>query len=73
MAIPGRRRSIQISKSQPAKGTHAYRVRGFPALIAYSRGEEVERFHGVQPESFLCHLIDRLVEHHHRDGARFSA
>jgi thioredoxin len=61
---------VDADENMRIAGRH--RVRGFPAVIAYSRGEEVERFHGAQPESFLRHLIDRLVERH-GDGARSVA
>jgi putative thioredoxin len=41
-----------------------HRVRGFPTVVAYSRGEEVGRFHGAQPEHFLRRFIDGVIERH---------
>jgi len=40
------------------------KVRGFPTVIAYSRGVETARFHSAQPLHFLRSFIDKLVEHH---------
>ncbi len=41
-----------------------HHVRGFPTVIAYSHGREIDRFQGAQPDSFLRKLINRLIEHH---------
>ena len=45
-----------------------HKVRGFPTVIAYSRGQETDRFHSAQPENFLRRFIDKLIEHHTADG-----
>jgi thioredoxin 1 len=41
-----------------------HRVRGFPTVIAYSHGQEIERFHGARPKHFLHHFIDDVIERH---------
>ena len=41
-----------------------HKVRGFPTVIAYSHGEEFDRFHSAQPEHFLCRFIDGIIERH---------
>jgi len=41
-----------------------HRVRGFPTVIAYSRGKETDRFHSAQPDGFLRRFIDKLIEQH---------
>lgn len=41
-----------------------HKVRGFPTVIAYSRGQEVDRFHSAQPDHFLRRFIDSLIETH---------
>jgi len=41
-----------------------YKVRGFPTVIAYSHGQEIDRFYGAQPDGFLRTLINKLIEHH---------
>jgi thioredoxin len=41
-----------------------HHVRGFPTVIAYSRGQEIDRFHSAQPDHFLRRFIDDLIERH---------
>jgi putative thioredoxin len=41
-----------------------HQVRGFPTVIAYSRGIEIDRFHSAQTEGFLRKFIDRVIERH---------
>ena len=41
-----------------------HRVRGFPTVIAYSHGKEIDRFHSAQPDQFLRRFIDTLIEKH---------
>jgi len=41
-----------------------HQVRGFPTVIAYSRGVEIARFHSAQSEGFLRKFIDRVIEDH---------
>ncbi len=36
-----------------------FKVRGFPTVIAIVDGQEVERFHGAQRESFVQEFIER--------------
>jgi len=45
-----------------------HKVRGFPTVIAYRRGQEGDRFHSAQPENCLRRFIDKLVEHHSADS-----
>jgi thioredoxin 1 len=45
-----------------------HHVRGFPTVIAYSHGKEVDRFHSAQPDHFLRHFIDSLIEKHQAGG-----
>ncbi len=45
-----------------------HRVRGFPTVIAYSRGKETDRFHSAQPDGFLRRFIDKLIEQHQSDA-----
>lgn len=46
-----------------------HHVRGFPTVIAYSHGKEVDRFHSTQPDHFLRHFIDSLIEKHQAGAA----
>ncbi|MDX2504533.1 MAG: thioredoxin domain-containing protein [Gammaproteobacteria bacterium] len=36
-----------------------YKVRGFPTVIAFVNGEEVDRFHSAQREPFVRDFIDQ--------------
>jgi len=53
---------VDADENMKIAGRH--KVRGFPTVIAYSRGEETDRFHSAQPEHFLRSFIDKLIEHH---------
>ena len=54
--------NVDADENMRIAGRH--KVRGFPTVIAYSRGQETDRFHSSQPENFLRRFIDKLVEHH---------
>jgi putative thioredoxin len=41
-----------------------HKVRGFPTVIAYSKGEEIDRFHSSQTEGFLRNFIDSVIKRH---------
>ena len=53
---------VDADENMRIAGHHG--VRGFPTVIAYSRGLEVDRFHSAQPDHFLRHFIDSLIERH---------
>lgn len=53
---------VDADENMRIAGSH--KVRGFPTVIAYSRGVEVDRFHSAQPDGFLRQFIDKLIEHH---------
>ncbi len=53
---------VDADENMKIAGRH--KVRGFPTVIAYSRGQETDRFHSAQPEHFLRRFIDKLIEHH---------
>lgn len=36
-----------------------YHTRGFPTVIAFIKGEEIDRFHSVQSHDFIRHFIDK--------------
>jgi len=38
-----------------------YKVRGFPSVIAFRNGEELERFTGAQPAHAIRDFIDRQL------------
>jgi thioredoxin 1 len=53
---------VDADENMRIAGRH--KVRGFPTVIAYSRGQETDRFHSAHPEGFLRRFIDKLIEHH---------
>ncbi len=53
---------VDADENMRIAGRH--KVRGFPTVIAYSRGQETDRFHSAQPVHFLRSFIDKLIEHH---------
>ena len=53
---------VDADENMRIAGRH--KVRGFPAVIAYSRGEELDRFHGAQSSGFLRRFIDDVIERH---------
>ncbi|MBI3479362.1 MAG: thioredoxin family protein [Nitrosomonadales bacterium] len=58
---------VDADENMRIAGRH--KVRGFPTVIAYSRGQEADRFHSAQPEHFLRRFIDKLIEHHGTSSA----
>lgn len=53
---------VDADENMRIAGRH--KVRGFPTVIAYSRGQETDRFHSSHPENFLRRFIDKLIAHH---------
>ncbi|HEU0282515.1 MAG TPA: thioredoxin domain-containing protein, partial [Gallionella sp.] len=53
---------VDADENMRIAGKH--KVRGFPTVIAYSRGREFDRFHSAQPDHFLRQFIDKLIAHH---------
>ena len=53
---------VDADENMRIAGKH--KVRGFPTVIAYSRGVEIDRFHSSQSDHFLRQFIDKLIVHH---------
>lgn len=53
---------VDADENMRIAGKH--KVRGFPTVIAYSHGQEFDRFHSAQPDHFLRQFIDKLIAHH---------
>jgi len=58
--------NVDADENMRIAGRH--QVRGFPTVIAYSRGVEIARFHSAQSESFLRRFIDGVIERHAAGG-----
>lgn len=53
---------VDADENMRIAGRHG--VRGFPTVIAYSYGREVDRFHSAQTMGFLRNFIDKLIATH---------
>jgi len=53
---------VDADENMKIAGRH--KVRGFPTVIAYSHGVEIDRFHSAQSEGFLRRFIDAVIERH---------
>ena len=58
---------VDADENMRIAGHHG--VRGFPTVIAYSRGKEVDRFHSAQPDHVLRRFIDGVIERHQAENA----
>ena len=55
-------RLVDADENMRIAGRH--KVRGFPTVVAYSHGKEIDRFHSAQTEGFLRRFIDGVIERH---------
>jgi putative thioredoxin len=53
---------VDADENMRIAGRH--QAKGFPTVIAYSFGEVIDRFHGMQRESFLRHFLDQMITRH---------
>ena len=53
---------VDADENMRIAGRH--QARGFPTVIAYSRGQEIDRFHSAQTEGFLRRFLDGFIERH---------
>jgi len=53
---------VDADENMRIAGRH--KVRGFPTVVAYSHGVEIDRFHSAQTEGFLRRFIDGVIERH---------
>ncbi|HEX8989771.1 MAG TPA: thioredoxin domain-containing protein [Rhodocyclaceae bacterium] len=53
---------VDADENMRIAGRHG--VRGFPTVVAYSRGAEIGRFHSNQSDAFLRGFIDDAVARH---------
>lgn len=61
---------VDADENMRIAGRH--KVRGFPTVVVYSHGVEIDRFHSSQTEGFLRRFIDSVIERH-AAGAQQSA
>lgn len=60
---------VDADENMRIAGRH--QAKGFPTVVAYSRGLVTDRFHSMQTEGFLRSFLDRLIAHH-AAGAAFT-
>lgn len=53
---------VDADENMKIAGRH--KVRGFPTVIAYSHGVEVDRFHSAQTEGYLRNFLDGVIRKH---------
>ncbi len=53
---------VDADENMKIAGRH--KVRGFPTVVAYSHGVEIDRFHSAQTEGFLRNFIDGVIARH---------
>ncbi len=58
---------VDADENMRIAGRH--KVRGFPTVIVYSRGEEIDRFTSAQTEGFLRRIVDAAVSRHSAPAA----
>ena len=53
---------LEVDAGENMRLAGKYRVRGFPTVILIMNGEEIARFHGAKPVSFLREFVDEYVD-----------
>ncbi len=57
---------VDADENMRIAGRH--QVRGFPTVIVYSRGQEIDRFHSARSEGFLRKFIHAAIDRHAGDA-----
>lgn len=53
---------VEVDEDENMKLAGRYKVRGFPTVLLIIKGEEVARFSGAKPLSFLRNFIDENIK-----------
>lgn len=53
---------VDADENMKIAGRH--KVRGFPTVVAYSHGVEIDRFHSAQTEGYLRNFLDNVIKRH---------
>lgn len=53
---------VDADENMRIAGRH--KVRGFPTVVAYSHGVEIDRFHSSQTEGYLRNFLDSVIKRH---------
>ncbi len=49
---------VEVDEGENMKLAGRYQVRGFPTILLINKGEEIARFSGAKPMSFLRNFVD---------------
>lgn len=49
---------VEVDEGENMKLAGRYKVRGFPTIVLFSGGEELARFSGARPATWIEHWID---------------
>lgn len=60
----GRIELARVDADENMRIAGRHQVRGFPTVIAYSHGREIDRFHSAKPMHFLRDFADRVIARH---------
>lgn len=52
---------VEVDEGENMKLAGRYKVRGFPTIILINKGEEIARFSGAKPLSFIREFIDEHI------------
>jgi putative thioredoxin len=52
---------VEVDEGENMKLAGRYKVRGFPTIILVNKGEEVARFSGAKPLSFIRDFVDEHI------------
>lgn len=50
---------VEVDEGDNMKIAGRHGARGFPTVLVYKNGQEVDRFHGAKPEHFVRELIEK--------------
>jgi putative thioredoxin len=66
----GRFELARVDADENMRIAGRHQVRGFPTVIAYSHGREIDRFHSAKPMHFLREFADSVIARHAAGPAR---
>jgi len=52
---------VEVDEDENMKLAGRYQVRGFPTILLIIKGEEVARFSGAKPLSFIREFVDKYL------------
>ena len=52
---------VEVDEGENMKLAGHYKVRGFPTILLINKGEEVARFSGAKPLSFIRNFVDENI------------